>query len=358
MAYNTNQKRHSKGSPSAGAWAPDNARGGAAAAEPASRERLQGSVLDVSWLERDVLPTPRHRKPRDVWREVEVQPSIRSIALEDTGHAFSTGESAFHGGEYRHFDGELYTPILARDIYSYSNRSGLHDAPYPNATDPVEATPEHIASRVTRYAAGGASVDSEEEAVAGIHDAAERLLAVDGELWVRSPEPMYFVTTFGLSGNHGGTSLGVTGRYSDVSHVRSDSVFTLDEFEHAQAHALEVASSRGDTESLARIREAKPIADVDSDRPWVHPTHPIRVAGVPGEYDIPYADRDSLDANRQRLRAIRAAILEQAPEAIVGDASTGGRTVDFTKLTEGTEQSYRHYAKRVHELSAPDLDAF
>lgn len=30
MAYNTNQKRHRKGSPSAGVWAPDNERGGTA----------------------------------------------------------------------------------------------------------------------------------------------------------------------------------------------------------------------------------------------------------------------------------------------------------------------------------------
>lgn len=376
MAYDPNQKRHKKGSPTAGAWAADNARGGAVAVaeQRHGQSAIVADPMTVQWLERDVLPTPRHRIPRDVPHEFELQPEFTSIPLEASGEAF-TIEDGYHKNQrdYRHYDGELYRAVLAEDIFSYRGDEPAPDyAPYPNRTDHVEGTPDRLTGIIseTRSQWNGnektghrqefrdRGYESEEEAREAVEEAVAQYVVIDGKLWRKTPEPVYEVNTFGLGNNHGGTALMHSTRHSVDGRIRNDNVFTLDEFEAAKRHALSVAEARGDTEDLERIRNKQPIATVAEDRPWAHPTPPIRVPDVPNQFDVPYEDRENIDQYKLRMQKIRRQVEQYAPDSIYTDPETGKRKVDFSQMTVGVEDSYRYYAKRIHELSEPDLDSF
>lgn len=78
------------------------------------------------------------------------------------------------------------------------------------------------------------------------------LILVDGDLYEQTPEPRYVVMTFGLGYNHGGTSLCVTYHYNP--NLAKSAYFSALQDKEAVARAKEVAATRGDTESIPRIK--------------------------------------------------------------------------------------------------------
>lgn len=84
-----------------------------------------------------------------------------------------------------------------------------------------------------------------------IRDEAETHLIINGELYNKSNEPVYEVMTFGLGGNHGGTSLSIGKNRLDGPR----NLFRADELDEAKACAASIALGRGDTESVQRIQE-------------------------------------------------------------------------------------------------------
>lgn len=91
------------------------------------------------------------------------------------------------------------------------------------------------------------------EAASDVHATrlAEKVI-IDGEVWALCGEPRYTVMTFGLGGNHGGTSLMLD--FYDNPNIRGDSYFRADEFDEAIACAIETADNRGDSNDVQRFR--------------------------------------------------------------------------------------------------------
>src|SRR5690606_27936673 len=93
-------------------------------------------------------------------------------------------------------------------------------------------------------------IDSDEAFYNAAAEHYRQFLIIDGIVWVETGEPSYSVDTFGMGHNHGGTGLmvnaGAAGRHSGKT-------FRADEFEAALAHAIQVATGRGDTKDVARF---------------------------------------------------------------------------------------------------------
>lgn len=80
---------------------------------------------------------------------------------------------------------------------------------------------------------------------------AQRFLIIDGAIWQQTSEPRYVVCTFGLGHNHGGTGLMVTNHYND--NIPNKNYFSALDGDAAVAYATQVATRRGDTESLGKF---------------------------------------------------------------------------------------------------------
>lgn len=349
---------------------------GAAAPPPSSAapDVVISEPFTVRWTERDVLLSPRHRKPRDIDRSFEMDAEVRSISREDTGEAFTMhefiGGSGDMGFEVRHYDGELYRPMVAGDIWSYTNTT--MEPPYPNRSDRLEATPERIRERLTRFERDyetGELVhvtqpyqrdgnDSEAGARDMVQAEVDGYLVVDGELWRKTEEPVYRVNIYGMGSNHGGTGFSIDNKPvraaadDESGLIRADNVFTLDEFEAAKTHALKTARGRGDTESIQHIEALQPIT-VAKDRPWSHPKAAARISEYTGPHDIPYEQRHDYQVHHEAFISLKRGIQEHAPHAI-HNGDDGRQRVDFTKLTESVERDYKALSRKVRELSFKD----
>ena len=315
---------------------------------------IEAEPRTLEWVERDVLLTPRHRNPQDITREAEVSAAFRSVSREDTGEAFTVEPQDYEAQdgvppqEYRHFDGELYTPLRLTDVQSCRGDDRRFEH--------LEATPDRLADLAVRHHRGfGHEFGSVEELSDSVQKNADQYLVIDGRLWKRSSEPVYTVSTFGTGHNHGGTGFMVSDSSREPSYdgrIRKDNVFTMDEFDAAKAYALKVARGRGDTESAASIERRTPHLTLSPNRPWSHPVPPKRLTGLTRPYDIDWEKREDYATYERVLRDMKVKIAQEAPEAIYTDEQ-GRRRVDFSLLTEGAQEDYATFVKKTHELRAP-----
>ena len=325
----------------------------------ASVEHIETMPEALNWVERDVLLTPRHRNPQDITREAEVSAAFRSVSREDTGEAFTVAPQDYEAQdgvppqEYRHFDGELYTPLRLTDVQSCRGDERQFEH--------LEATPDRLADLAVRHHRGfGHEFGSVEELSDSVQKNADQYLVIDDRLWKRSSEPIYTVSTFGTGHNHGGTGFMVSDSSREPSYdgrIRKDNVFTMDEFDAAKAYALKVARGRGDTESAASIERRTPHLTLSPNRPWSHPVPPKRLTGLTRPYDIDWEKREDYATYERVLRDMKVKIAQEAPEAIYTDEQ-GRRRVDFSLLTEGAQEDYATFVKKTHELRAPLADEF
>lgn len=178
---------------------------------------LGGSHADVSAVASYPeygFPTPRHTKPRNFTREVEVSLHIRNVTSEDAPVGMTGGQLTL-----RVVDGKLY-----RHAHEGAIESSLH-------------------------------VPGKEQIPGIIRELEETYVLIDGEPWMRTAEPVYFAQTFGLPHTQSGTSLSTT-IPENSEHAYSD-VFLASEFEEAKAEAIRVALERGDTNSVERIQDSR-----------------------------------------------------------------------------------------------------
>lgn len=190
----------------------------------------------TGWITYYGIP-PRCRKARHIREDMEAEVTYREVSSAEAPVAFRWMDP---GGvqEVRLFNGLLWEP------YSYS-RDKHTDAEtflkYPLQLHCVETSSEEGFRRHAQ-------------------DTADRYLVVDGLMWVQCEEPRYVVQVFGFGSNHGGTGLFVA--TYDNTNVRADRYFRADEFEQARALAIEVATNRGDTESVERLQAEPPGIEV------------------------------------------------------------------------------------------------
>lgn len=156
-------------------------------------------------------------------------------------------------------------------------------------------------------------------------------------------EPVYQVRTYGLGGNHGGTSLHATTRLipedGDAPH---DGTFAVTELDAAKAKAKEVALGRGDTESVERIDRYEgewEITDAVADAPAV--LRPVELEFPEGDWDERWqmtaeqrqdAARDDMDQVHDTMR--RLGVLHEEPGRAVP-------VVDWSRVSDYDRSRYR-----------------
>jgi hypothetical protein len=89
---------------------------------------------------------------------------------------------------------------------------------------------------------------SEINRLAGLTDIFKKYIIIDGLLYKETGEPRYHISTFGLGHNHGGTGMFIDNCYN--SNINRKNYFTALQREECIAYGKQVATRRGDTESV------------------------------------------------------------------------------------------------------------
>ena len=207
------------------------------------------------------------RKPRNVIKgDGIVKVRIREVSAAQAPVAIRSvmpEHSRFPGleVEYRYFGGNLWTRLnLSHGAMVDTYFVGGLDASHAALPDELDMRTDSYGFQFEHkfglmYEPSG-SKDVIAKALRGM--AASHIL-IDGIAYRLAPEPRYVVMTFGLSRNHGGTSLSVDDHFN--SNLRRDAYFSLLELEAGLARATEVAQNRGDTNSLP-IKPGGPCFEV------------------------------------------------------------------------------------------------
>ena len=177
------------------------------------------------------LPTPRHRKLR--YRECDeiITATLREVEKNDLKLAFE--DNSYEGkGKIYSCDGELW-------VKSETNQ--------PHC---IRTSLEELQEDFMKYSwfYGFDPEDTREKQIAKVVEKLSDYIVADGELYAKSGEPRYCIYTFGLGHNHGGTSLSVDYMYN--SNISKDRYFSALDGEKALQTAIEIATNRGDTESI------------------------------------------------------------------------------------------------------------
>ncbi len=197
----------------------------------------------------EYLPTKRHRIPRirDVEEEVTVE--LREVSRKDAPvamvvtdyHSFidEGGKDQFDLRDTSFFaiDGALYTE--KRDMWGALDKGPLSMADF------LREVTRHADSYYSSYAR------DKEGTLRNLKEFVDSHVLIDGVLYQQAGEPRYVVQTFGLGHNHGGTGMFVETHYN--GNISKNNYFNALQRDEALAYAAEVATRRGDTESLGRF---------------------------------------------------------------------------------------------------------
>lgn len=202
----------------------------------------QTVTIAVSYHYIEAVIPPRCRKPRyqDFTDTLTVQVPV--VASEDAPVVMrlplTDSDDDPRVIELRGWNGDLYEPMT-----TYS---------YPNDQDTLVVQPgsSDYPLQVTASGINGTKA----EASAEIRERYAAHLIIDERVWTRTIEPGYEVMTYGFGRNHGGTSL----RLARHPRREMDTHPVTDRTE-AIRHATQVATQRGDTNSLAGIAEVAAV---------------------------------------------------------------------------------------------------
>lgn len=211
---------------------------------------------------RNVIP-PRCRKARTVYQTIQTVVEVPEAASDEAPVAMEYMNPISGLQQRRWHDGRLYRPYL----------------PHARQKEPSLPGSVYFPDERSFGAHELASVDGATEAHGWVEERFDAYLIVDGQVWVEAGELVYVVMTFGLGHNHGGTGLMVDEIYGDAtnSNIKRSAYWSAHQFNEAHAQAVEVATRRGDTESIPRfddrthgirvlIDEAVRFTHRDSDR--------------------------------------------------------------------------------------------
>lgn len=193
------------------------------------------------------LPTSRHRKER--FREVEglFTAELSEISTADPYceaylvfrvHDYEVHAEGIQVTDYRMYDGQLYRPSLRGRYFN------CNDAEYR-----LPVLGSEIADKLHVLCSRDFS---KSEVAMKYQEEADRYLIIDGVVWEKASEPFYYVETFGLGNNHGGTSLLIdrNGRCTDYYHT-----YSALQREEAVNAAIQVALDRGDTDAVPCLQK-------------------------------------------------------------------------------------------------------
>ncbi len=204
------------------------------------------------------LTTPRCGKCRE--REVEGQCTVqvREVSFCDLTPAFAVEQYIWEEDSRLEKDliyaNKNHLWKLSRATRYYANTSWYDLAP---------CTSEFLAHQLkpNYYEIHNFNTDTE-QIKEYIQSQANRFLICDGKLYEEASEPMYVIMTFGLGYNHGGSALMIEDYYNP--NIPSSRYYAANQREEAIAKAKEIASNRGDTESIHGIETAPSIHVFDN----------------------------------------------------------------------------------------------
>ena len=228
--------------------------------------------LSIEFLATEMfLPTKRHRNPRIRCVPAYVDVEIPEVTEEDFPVAmvthtyqsvcekaacyedFERMDSDFRifSEEYRAYHGQLFKPVRVTHgaAISLILKRGGYIAETLERCVPKHCSWESDEGEFTENSIIVSS--SKEEDARTIRKAADRYLLFNGCAWEACGEPMYYIVTFGLGRNHGGTSMSVTRHYNE--NLSSRCYFNALHRTEAVEYGRSVAERRGDTESVPRI---------------------------------------------------------------------------------------------------------
>ena len=217
------------------------------------------------WNKQEFLPTKRHRNIRTRYFEnfvgVDItEPNETDFPIAFIVHDFQdvcegakdyddfdNSDFKMFSEEVRTHNGFFYKPVRVThgaaistifESLGYINREIEEHEPYYNNNS------EFTENSVVK-------VDYAEEQKREVKTRSEKFIVFNGVVWERCGEPMYKVMTFGLGHNHGGTGFFIT--YSYNPNISNKNYFNALEREKAIAYGKQVATNRGDTESIDGI---------------------------------------------------------------------------------------------------------
>lgn len=199
--------------------------------------------LDFTYQYTATIIPPRCRKARQVWKQRTQTLTFREITSAEAPVAIierHPGGVADDGGmsevvnEFRWYGNRLWVKnSFQRGCgMEYENQTAdqFRDDPYPHTL----AMPSYDSRRY----------QSRKDRELGFRKWAKSILFIDGIRYEHTEEPRYYIRTFGLGYNHGGTAL-FAGNRETGKHT-----YRIDQFEEAAAEATRTALERGDDKSL------------------------------------------------------------------------------------------------------------
>lgn len=292
------------------------------------------------WTERNVIPTPRHRTPRDVQRDIDVTVTIPAITSDEAPVAVILPNDPFElrgdAIELRTYEGQLYKALTV------------------DGRGAVPATGDAVSERIfDRWGHGQRTHLKGDNAWQAEQDAQSQvsaLLAIDDTIWEKTSEPVYVISTFGFNN---GTSVGIewASRYAEEGHTMPEWVYPADQREEAIAAAIASSANRdrypftgGNVPTIALNGKFQPGSTFT-------PAPRITYAGP---YEAENAERYEGDEGRiaRELLAFRQQLLTIPGAVIEVDDGWGGttKTVDPSKLTSTQASDYKRYTELEENL--------
>lgn len=218
---------------------------------------------------------PRCRKYRSREVEVDVNINIPVVPAEDApvactvknGFDLSADTAELRHGEslpfdvydVRYYHGKFYRRQKRRDFYS--GAKGFAEA---------EDLQFHIQTTMHSFHCDRDLAQQVER----VNNLAADYIFIHDEVWCECGEPRYEIATFGLGHNHGGTSVFVQHSYN--GNISAERYFNANDREKAFETAVSIALRRGDTKSVAHMKE---YTDITVFMPEVFKAAPANEAG-------------------------------------------------------------------------------
>ena len=215
--------------------------------------------LTIKVRHTEMVTPPRCRKARPQERESDIIVNIREISSEAAPVAFLVREFDREPRKVRHYNGKLWRQVQDRRE-NYTKRA-QHLPLWINQTADKTAWVWLLKPAFGKFSYDGKYWDygTMEANKSKINKTAQNYIIVDGDTYERTGEPYYTVICFGLGCNHGGTGFFIG--WADYRDRKAVWGWTAADKKAATEAVAKIASNRGDTESVASIRN--PVEDIE-----------------------------------------------------------------------------------------------
>lgn len=151
--------------------------------------------------------------------------------------------------EIRTYKNKLYKPVRI-----------THGAAISTILESLDYVKNQIEERSPYYKGGEDFTENSiivenniKDCIKCIRQKAKKYIIYDGKVYKECGEPMYNIITFGLGHNHGGTGFFIQYHYNP--NISNDNYFSALEREKAIAYGKDIATRRGDTDSVDGMGE-------------------------------------------------------------------------------------------------------